>query len=93
MPGSTSGDMKKLSSDAIERGIAALRRMQRIAAAHNAPVRAVATSAPKRSPELPNIPTVQEGGVANFDVTAWNGLYAPAGTPDAIHQRPATRRR
>jgi len=46
--------------------------------------RAIATSAPRRSPELPNIPTVQEGGVANFDVTAWNGLYAPAGTPDAI---------
>ncbi len=39
------GDMKTLSSDAIERGISALRRMQRIAAAHNAPVRAVATSA------------------------------------------------
>jgi putative tricarboxylic transport membrane protein len=48
--------------------------------------RIIATSAPRRSPELPNIPTVQEGGVANFDVTAWNGLYAPAGTPDAIIQ-------
>jgi tripartite-type tricarboxylate transporter receptor subunit TctC len=48
--------------------------------------RAIATSAPRRSPELPNIPTVQEGGVPNFDVTAWNGLYAPAGTPDAIIQ-------
>ena len=48
--------------------------------------RIIATSAPKRSPELPNIPTVQEGGVANFDVTAWNGLYAPAGTPDAVIQ-------
>jgi putative tricarboxylic transport membrane protein len=46
--------------------------------------RVIATSAPQRSPELPNVPTVQEGGVANFDVTAWNGLYAPAGTPDAI---------
>jgi exopolyphosphatase / guanosine-5'-triphosphate,3'-diphosphate pyrophosphatase len=39
------GDMKNLSADAIERGISALRRMQRIAAVHNAPVRAVATSA------------------------------------------------
>jgi tripartite-type tricarboxylate transporter receptor subunit TctC len=46
--------------------------------------RVIATSASQRSPELPNVPTVQEGGVANFDVTAWNGLYAPAGTPDAI---------
>jgi len=48
--------------------------------------RIIATSAPRRSPELPNVPTVQEGGVAGFDVTAWNGLYAPAGTPDAIIQ-------
>jgi tripartite-type tricarboxylate transporter receptor subunit TctC len=48
--------------------------------------RVLATSAPRRSPELANIPTVQEGGVANFEVTAWNGLYAPAGTPDAVIQ-------
>jgi tripartite-type tricarboxylate transporter receptor subunit TctC len=46
--------------------------------------RALATTGAKRSPELPNVPTVQESGVANFDVTAWNGLYAPAGTPAAI---------
>ena len=50
----------------------------------NGQARALATSAPKRSPELPNVQTVQEAGVAGFDVTAWNGLYAPAGTPDAI---------
>jgi tripartite-type tricarboxylate transporter receptor subunit TctC len=48
--------------------------------------RVIATSAPQRSPELPNVATVQEAGVANFDVTAWNGLYAPAGTPDAVIQ-------
>jgi tripartite-type tricarboxylate transporter receptor subunit TctC len=52
----------------------------------NGQARALATSAPTRSPELPNVPTVQEAGVAGFDVTAWNGLYAPAGTPDAIIQ-------
>jgi tripartite-type tricarboxylate transporter receptor subunit TctC len=49
-------------------------------------VRALGTSAPARSPELPNVPTVQEAGVKGFDVTAWNGFYAPAGTPDAIVQ-------
>ena len=32
------------------------------------------------------MPTVQEAGVKGFDVTAWNGFYAPAGTPDAIVQ-------
>ena len=46
--------------------------------------RAIATSAPQRSPELPNVPTVQEAGVAGFDVVAWNGLYAPAGTPQDV---------
>jgi len=39
------GDMKVLSDDAIERGVSALRRMKRIADSHDAPVRAVATSA------------------------------------------------
>jgi tripartite-type tricarboxylate transporter receptor subunit TctC len=43
--------------------------------------RAIATSGTQRSPELPNVPTVQEAGVAGFDVVAWNGLYAPTGTP------------
>ncbi len=47
-------------------------------------VRALATSGAKRSPELPDVPTVAEAGVPNFDVTSWNALYAPAGTPSAI---------
>jgi tripartite-type tricarboxylate transporter receptor subunit TctC len=50
----------------------------------NGKVRALATSGPKRSPELPNVPTVQEAAVAGFDVVAWNGLYAPTGTPKEI---------
>jgi len=45
---------------------------------------AVATSGAQRSPELPDVPTAQEAGVANFDVTSWNALYAPAGTPGDI---------
>jgi tripartite-type tricarboxylate transporter receptor subunit TctC len=49
--------------------------------------RALATSGVQRSPELPNIVTVREGGVAGFEVTAWNGLFAPVGTPDAIIQK------
>jgi tripartite-type tricarboxylate transporter receptor subunit TctC len=50
----------------------------------NGKMRALATSGPKRSPELPNVPTVQEAAVAGFDVVAWNGLYAPTGTPKEI---------
>jgi tripartite-type tricarboxylate transporter receptor subunit TctC len=49
-------------------------------------MRALASTAPQRSPELPNVPTVQEAGVAGFDVTGWNALYAPAGTPNEIVQ-------
>ena len=41
--------------------------------------RAIAWSASTRSPALPDVPTVQEGGVAGFNVTSWNALYAPAG--------------
>jgi tripartite-type tricarboxylate transporter receptor subunit TctC len=47
-------------------------------------VRAIATSGRKRSPELPDVPTVAESGVPGFDVTSWNALYAPAGTPAAV---------
>jgi tripartite-type tricarboxylate transporter receptor subunit TctC len=47
-------------------------------------LRAIATTGPQRSKSLPDVPTVQEGGVANFDVVAWNALYAPAGTPQPV---------
>jgi tripartite-type tricarboxylate transporter receptor subunit TctC len=47
--------------------------------------RPLATSAPQRSPELADVPTVNEAGVPKFDVASWNALYAPAGTsPDII---------
>lgn len=45
-------------------------------------VRALAVTSVKRSPSLPNVPTVAEAGLKDFDVTAWFALYAPAGTPD-----------
>jgi tripartite-type tricarboxylate transporter receptor subunit TctC len=52
-------------------------------------LRALATSGPARFPGLPDIPTVAESGVAGFDVTSWNAVFAPAGTPapviDTIH--------
>ncbi len=46
--------------------------------------RAVATGGATRSLVLPNVPTVQEAGVPGFEVVAWNGLYAPAGVPQAV---------
>jgi tripartite-type tricarboxylate transporter receptor subunit TctC len=50
----------------------------------NGKARAIATSGATRSPELPDVPTVRESGIPDFEVTAWNALYAPAGTPGAI---------
>jgi tripartite-type tricarboxylate transporter receptor subunit TctC len=46
--------------------------------------RALASSGPKRSESTPDIVTVREGGVANYDVVSWNALFAPAGTPPEI---------
>ena len=44
-------------------------------------IRALAATGPARSASTPDIPTVQESGVANYDVVSWNALFAPAGTP------------
>lgn len=45
---------------------------------------AVASSGPTRSSLLPNVPTAQEQGVQGFDVTSWNAIFAPAGTPPDV---------
>jgi tripartite-type tricarboxylate transporter receptor subunit TctC len=45
---------------------------------------AVATTSAERAPNLPNVPTVIESGLAGYDVTSWNGLAAPAGISDDI---------
>lgn len=50
-------------------------------------LRAVAVSTPGRAAALPDVPTVAEQGVPGFDVTNWQGLFAPAGTPPAIIRR------
>ena len=47
-------------------------------------LRALGTSSINRSVSLPNVPTVAEGGVPGFDVTSWNAIFAPAGTPQPI---------
>lgn len=47
-------------------------------------LRGIAVTSAQRSPAIPNIPTVAESGLPGFDVTAWFGLYAPAGTPQPI---------
>jgi tripartite-type tricarboxylate transporter receptor subunit TctC len=46
-------------------------------------LRAIAVSSKTRSPVLPNVPTISESGYANFETTAWWGVFAPARLPDA----------
>jgi tripartite-type tricarboxylate transporter receptor subunit TctC len=38
----------------------------------------------KRVPSLPNVPTMEEGGLKGFEVSIWHALYAPKGTPKPV---------
>jgi tripartite-type tricarboxylate transporter receptor subunit TctC len=50
-------------------------------------VRALAVTTLKRSPLLPQLPTISESGLRGFDVSTWFGIFAPAGTPPDIVAR------
>jgi tripartite-type tricarboxylate transporter receptor subunit TctC len=50
-------------------------------------LRAIAIGSPQRSPQLPDVPTLAEFGLAGFDADAIFGVYAPAGTPRDIVAR------
>ncbi|MGE5780886.1 MAG: Bug family tripartite tricarboxylate transporter substrate binding protein [Hyphomicrobiales bacterium] len=50
-------------------------------------LRPLATTGLKRSPRLPEVPTMAELGYAGFEVLAWCGLAAPAGTPEPVVAR------
>jgi len=47
-------------------------------------LRAIAVTANKRLAQLPDVPTMAEAGLPAFEVSSWQGLLAPAGTPPAI---------
>jgi tripartite-type tricarboxylate transporter receptor subunit TctC len=47
-------------------------------------MKALAITSAKRFSGLPDVPTVTEGGIRDYDVSAWNGLLAPSRTPDEI---------
>lgn len=47
-------------------------------------IKVLAVSSDKRNPALPEVPTVQQAGVAGYDVASWNALAAPAGTPPEV---------
>jgi tripartite-type tricarboxylate transporter receptor subunit TctC len=50
-------------------------------------LKALAVTSRERSPALPNVPTLAESGLKDFDASAWFGLLAPAGTPREIVTR------
>jgi tripartite-type tricarboxylate transporter receptor subunit TctC len=67
-------------------------------------MRALAVTAARRFPTLPDVPTMAEAGLPDFVVTSWQTLFFPAGTPRAVVERlnaalrriseePATQRR
>jgi tripartite-type tricarboxylate transporter receptor subunit TctC len=47
-------------------------------------LRALAVTSKKRSSQMPEVPTMVEAGLADFELTSWYGLLAPAGTPAAL---------
>lgn len=50
-------------------------------------VKALAVAAPRRSPQLPDVPTTAEAGLKNVEMSAWYGVYMPASTPKAVQDR------
>jgi tripartite-type tricarboxylate transporter receptor subunit TctC len=49
--------------------------------------RALGVTGRSRSPALPSVPTLDESGVPGYEVSAWFGIFAPAGTPAAVVKR------
>jgi tripartite-type tricarboxylate transporter receptor subunit TctC len=47
-------------------------------------LRPIAVTTAKRSPELPDVPTIAEAGVPGYEATFWMGMSVPRGTPRAI---------
>lgn len=50
-------------------------------------LRALAVTTKQRSALLPDLPTLHESGVSNYDITSWAGLFAPAATPKPVVAR------
>jgi tripartite-type tricarboxylate transporter receptor subunit TctC len=50
-------------------------------------IKALGVSTLKRLPQLPNVPTIDEAGLKGYEVTIWNGFFAPKGTPKDVVAR------
>ena len=50
-------------------------------------VRALGIGSTKRSPLIPDVPTISEAGLPGYELGSWYGMFAPARTPQAIVRR------
>ncbi len=50
-------------------------------------LKALGVSSPKRSPLVPELPTIAEAGLPGYEISYWNAVYAPAGTPAPVVER------
>jgi tripartite-type tricarboxylate transporter receptor subunit TctC len=50
-------------------------------------LKALGVSSPKRSPLAPDLPTLAEAGLPGYEISYWNAVYAPAGTPAPVVQK------
>jgi len=50
-------------------------------------VKALGVSSRQRAPQLPNVPTLMESGLTDFEAGSWMGIFAPAGTPPAVVEK------
>lgn len=81
--GSSPAEIATLSGESDASMLTPLASAQHIASGR---LRALGISSAKRSPLLPNVPTLAEAGVAGYDFEIWHGLFAPLKTPDTIIQ-------
>lgn len=83
VPYKASGDMRNsVIGGHVQMGFDAITTMASNVKAGQ--VRALGTSAAKRSSVLPDVPTIAEAGVPGYESTIWLGIVAPAGTPKPI---------
>lgn len=50
-------------------------------------LKALGVSSPKRSPLVPDLPTIAEAGLPGYEISYWNAVYLPAGTPAPVVER------
>jgi tripartite-type tricarboxylate transporter receptor subunit TctC len=79
--GSSPAEIATLSGESDASMLTPLASMQHIASGR---LKAMGISSNKRSPLLPNVPTLAEQGLASYDFQIWHGLFAPAKTPETV---------